>query len=213
MAWRFSHCLRWLDAHVWWRLVVFIVMPLVLIGGIYLWPSASIAVLVTAVADLLLLVVYLRAHRPSNLSLLVAVVPNTLGPLLASLFADRLLPNGEQLLANGADTLVAIAFLFAGYVSVFVYLLSRKSFKWPERLGVALLVVIPFLMAFFGADFSSKAFVVGPELVGGVHAPAVTVLFVSRAIIVLAAALIAVVADHEEKNAGFVMDGRVKRLK
>lgn len=197
MQFRITRFLEWLDACQWGRLICFVIAPFLVVVSVYAWPGIAWLLVITAIADLVLLILYLKAYRPTNLALVVAIIPNTMGPLLASLYADKLLPNGEQLLQDGADVLVAIAFLFAGYLTLLLYLVARKVFNWPERFGIVLLVVIPFYMALGGTNFGTQALIDGPTLFSNVHAPAITALFLCRAIVAFIAALIAVVGDYE----------------
>ena len=126
------------------------------------------------------LLAYLYYFRRNDLPIILAVMPNATGPLLANWYAERYIANAEQLLSSGGDTLVTLAFFWAAVVALFIYLLSKPSTGALDKVGLGVIVLLLAVVVFFGADFSATALLDGPVIFGEVRAPPVTPLLVCR---------------------------------
>lgn len=187
------------------RLIIFLAFPMLFIAAIYLAPTYAGICIFFNLLILILLIVYLKIFNSSELSLILAIVPTTVGPLLANWYASIHYPRAEEVLTAGADDLVALAFFWAGYLSMIMYLIYKYQFVLKQRrtyhivlekIGWGVAIILLFLIIFSGNGFATNQFIKGPEIFNGHHAPSITCLVIARITIVLYATLVAISSDQ-----------------
>lgn len=170
-----------LDGSITTRLSLFIAFPLVLLVVIYRWPAGSAGAAILGLFILVILILYLREYRKARLPLVLAIAPNGFGPLLANWYAESHLPQAQALLEAGADLLVALAFLWASIVALFLHLLTKPQ---RSRLDLSTIVFILAVIVLLPGDvFVYRSIASGPLLFAGVSAPNVTPLLAMRLLI------------------------------
>ena len=144
--------------HVPW--IIFVLIPLVLFFLIYFGPSnlSSFAV-VSGLVVFVVFVVFLFLKRPNEKVALGAILPPTLGPLIAYAFVKGVESPLLNVLHAGGDILVQLCFYFAGLLGLVLYVFSKigesgKIDKLISKIGYVFVIGCLFLAIICGKDFA-----------------------------------------------------------
>jgi hypothetical protein len=174
--------LEWLHDYFWLRFAIFFVSPAIAVLVVYAAPEWAFAAAVTAGGLLLALIVYLAMYRRKQLPIVLTIAPNSAGPLLANSYVAVHYPHLEETLKHGGATLVALAFFWASYVAVIIYVASKPM---PRKIDVLLPIGLALMIVFTGSGFATTIWFDGPGIFGGHEAPGITPLFAARVLITL----------------------------
>lgn len=157
------------------------------------WPLVAAGV---GAAQFFLFLIYLAFFRRDQRGSLGSSVPTILGPLLAQGYVRSVGKELTPALTNGGDTLIQLAFFFAGLIGLIIYVLAiiQNIENQGERLrqvkilllsGFIFLIVIATVMIAFGSNFAPLHPSEGPPLIWGIEGPSFTGLTVCRALLAL----------------------------
>lgn len=169
----------------WARILLFLLCPIALVILVYIIPALAPYWMVCGTTVFALLMLYLTTFRRNDLPIVLTIMPSAGGPLLANWYAQAQYPPAQEALASGGDTLVALAFFWASFVALFVYLASKPLTSSMDKVGWVVAILILLLVVFTGQQFATATLYDGPTIFGDHQTPSVTWLLLARVLITL----------------------------
>jgi hypothetical protein len=172
-------------------------------------PGPSIAAFL-GIVDFLAFGAYITLFRKDQGGSLGSSVPNIVGPWLAQMFIEK---NSHELARSldvgGGNTLVQLAFFFAGFLTMVVYMYTRvihvrnrqrRLRAVAEELAITVSVILAVfaILAFVPGEFAPLHPAAGPILFGTIEGPGCSQLTVARVALVLWSMCLATIPTQDD---------------
>ena len=182
----------------WWPVVAFVGIPSYLFFRIY-YPKSTNRRLCFAVFGFLLSVLYVfyvLLERPENAFAILPIFSQELGPIVAIYIARCTGKPPEEIIKQGGDHLVQLAFCVTGVISLIAFIFAKmvgdidKQQKWVSGVGFLIVVYLLWLSVCHRFDYEGPR--KGSTLWGKYNSPDLNGLTQTRFLLGMYAVLLSV---------------------
>lgn len=148
--------------------------PALFVPCIYAFPAYAKIWVGLCVIIFFLFLYHIYTEKKENALLIVAIIPNTLGPILSETFLNA--RNIE--VQETCHLFISYAFLIHSYISIVIYIAFKQNLVKPLAIWICLIVLLFLTIFRIDAVFAS-----GPELdlfLVKITAPDINLIFISR---------------------------------